>query len=167
MKIRVCGFTKESVVDGPGIRAVLFAQGCPHQCIGCHNPETWDCDGGYDLDTEDLVFQIAGNPLLKGITFTGGEPFVQAAAFAELAARVRALGLDVVTYSGYTFEELIEQGQTDISVMILLENTDILIDGPYVENLRDLGLAFRGSRNQRIIDVKESLQKGRVIELEY
>lgn len=167
MKLRVCGFTKESVVDGPGIRAVVFAQGCPHLCPGCHNPETWDCEGGYDLEIEDLLYQISANPLLKGITLTGGEPFAQAEAFSELTARVKDMGLDVVTYSGYTYEELIEQGQINKSLKKLLENTDILIDGPYVEALKDLSLAFRGSRNQRIIDVKESLQSGRVVQLEY
>ncbi|MGE5422759.1 MAG: anaerobic ribonucleoside-triphosphate reductase activating protein [Ignavibacteriales bacterium] len=167
MKIRVCGFTKESVVDGPGIRAVVFAQGCPHRCVGCHNPDTWDSEDGFDLEIDDILFQIASNPLLRGLTLTGGEPFAQSEGFAELAARVKSSGLDVVTYSGYTYEELMEKGRQDVSVMKILENTDILIDGPYMEELKDLSLAYRGSRNQRIIDINSSFQTGKVVQLEY
>lgn len=167
MKIRVCGFTKESVVDGPGIRAVVFAQGCPHRCVGCHNPDTWDGEDGFDLEIDDILFQIASNPLLRGLTLTGGEPFAQAEGFAELAARVKSLGLDVVTYSGYTYEELMGKSRQDVSMMKLLNNTDILIDGPFIAELKNLSLAYRGSQNQRIIDINSSFQTGKVVQLEY
>ncbi|MGE5544779.1 MAG: anaerobic ribonucleoside-triphosphate reductase activating protein [Bacillota bacterium] len=167
MKIRVSGFSRESIVDGPGIRAVVYAQGCPHQCPHCHNPSTWDFEGGYELDIEEIVGLVKETGLLRGVTLSGGEPFLQAESFAELAGRVKSLGLDVVTYTGYTFEELLKMGQKDPSVDRLLHCTDILVDGPYRHEERDLALAFRGSRNQRIIDVRKSLQEGQVITLDF
>jgi anaerobic ribonucleoside-triphosphate reductase activating protein len=167
VKIRVGGFTRESVVDGPGIRAVVYAQGCPHHCPHCHNPSTWDPRGGYELDIDEIIGLVKDTGLLRGITLSGGEPFLQAEPMAELAARTKDLGLDVVTYTGYTFEELLEMSRRDSSVARLLSLTDILIDGPYRHEERDLTLAFRGSRNQRIIDVKMSLREGRVYTLDY
>jgi len=167
VKIRVSGFTRESVVDGPGIRAVIYAQGCPHHCPHCHNPSTWDPEGGYELDVGDIVRLVKDTGLLRGITLSGGEPFLQAGPFAELAARIKELGLDVVTYTGYTFEELLEMSRSDSSVARLLNLTDILIDGPYRHEERDWSLAFRGSRNQRVIDVRKSLKEGRVCTLDF
>lgn len=167
MKIRVCGFTRESVVDGPGIRAVVFAQGCPHHCEGCQNPETWDPDGGYDVDVELLIREIARIKLLKGVTLSGGEPFAQPEGFAELARRVKDMGLDVVTYTGFTFEELLSKAEKDQAVADLLSRTDILIDGPFIAEEKDLSLAFRGSRNQRIIDVPASLREGRPVTIDF
>ena len=166
-KIRVSGFSRESIVDGPGIRAVIYGQGCPHHCPHCHNTSTWDFEGGYELDIDDILGLIKETRLLRGFTLSGGEPFVQAESFAELASRVKALGLDIVTYSGYTFEALTEMAQTDPSVARLLNTTDILIDGPYRHEERDLSLAFRGSKNQRIIDVQKSFQEGKVSTLEF
>lgn len=166
-KARIGGFSRESIVDGPGIRAVVYAQGCPHHCPHCHNPSTWDFEGGYELDIDDILGQVKEIGLLRGVTLSGGEPFAQAESFAELASRIKVLGLDVVTYTGYTFEELVEMGQKDPSVAGLLNYTDILIDGPYRHEERDLALAFRGSRNQRIIDVQESLQEGHIVTLDF
>lgn len=166
-KIRVSGFTKESVTDGPGIRAVLFTQGCPHCCPGCHNPSTWNYEGGYEIEVEDIINLIQPNRLLQGLTISGGEPFAQANEAADLAARIQGLGLDVVTYSGYTFEQLVEMGENDPAVRRLLEVTDILIDGGFRLEERDLSLAFRGSRNQRIINLKETLKTGELALLEY
>ena len=111
MKLRVCGFTKESVVDGPGIRAVVYAQGCPHHCQGCHNPSTWNEAGGYELDVEAIMEMIKGTRLLRGVTFSGGEPFLQARGLAELAQYVKALGLDLLIYTGFTFEELLRKAR--------------------------------------------------------
>lgn len=164
MKMRLGGFSPESVVDGPGIRAVVFAQGCPHHCRGCHNPESWDFTGGYEMDTEQVAEMILENRHVRGVTFGGGEPFAQAQAFAELARRLRPAGLGVVAYSGYTFEQLLEMTKIEPAVGELLEQVDILIDGSYREEERDLSLAFRGSRNQRIIDVPASLVSGRAEE---
>ena len=152
--LRLAGIVEESIVDGPGLRFVLFTQGCPHGCKGCHNPDTHSPEGGFLHRTEDILLSYAENPLLAGITFSGGEPFLQAAALCQIAEGVREQGGDVITYTGYTFERLLEltgHGQHP-HMSRLLELTDLLIDGPYVEALRDLELDFRGSSNQRLLD---------------
>lgn len=164
MKLRIAGYTRESVVDGHGIRFVIFAQGCPHHCKGCHNPETWDFAGGQEVTGEELLSLIRSTGLLSGVTFSGGEPFAQARAFASLAEKVRMLGLDVVTYTGYTFEEILEMAEHNQDIRRLLELSDLLVDGPYLEEERDLSLPFRGSRNQRLISVRDSLEIGRAVE---
>lgn len=148
-KLRVAGVVRESVVDGPGLRYVVFAQGCLHRCPGCHNPETWDPAGGYYITAAELLADIGRNPLLKGVTFSGGDPFLQAGAFAILGRALRQKGYDIVTYTGYTYEEL--RAMADPAVQDLLAVTDILIDGPFIQGERDLTLPFRGSRNQRVI----------------
>jgi len=150
-------------VDGPGIRFVVYAQGCPHRCEGCHNPETWDFGGGKEINEDDLVLLISDTRLLSGVTFSGGEPFSQAGAFASLAKRVKSLGLDIVTYTGYTFEEILEMSIKDEDIKRLLENTDLLVDGPYLAAERDLSVPFRGSGNQRFLDIKASLAAGRAV----
>lgn len=153
-KIRLAGIVRESIVDGPGIRFVIFTQGCMHNCKGCHNPETHDPLGGYESSTEKIISEIKKNPLLKGITFSGGDPFLQAESCSIIAKEVHALNLDVVTYTGYTYEKLIEIAKNDHSWSNFLSETDILIDGPFILEQRDLSLKFRGSRNQRIINLK-------------
>ena len=157
-RLRLAGVVRESVVDGPGVRYVVFAQGCPHRCPGCQNPETWDPAGGYELGLAELVADIRGNPLLQGVTFSGGEPFAQAAGFARLGEILRAEGYDIVTYTGYTYEELLQRQEPGIKHLLAV--TDLLIDGPYLEKERDITLPFRGSRNQRLIDVPGSLATG-------
>ncbi len=164
MKLRIAGLTKESVVDGPGIRFVVFVQGCSHHCPGCHNPETWDFTAGKELTVDELFAQIKDTRLLQGVTFSGGEPFAQAAALACLGKKVKELGLDIVTYTGYTFEELLDMAKKNQDVRELLEISDLLVDGPYLAEERDLNLAFRGSRNQRIISVAASLKAKRAVE---
>lgn len=150
--LRVNGIVEESIVDGPGLRFTVFTQGCPHNCPGCHNPETHDASGGYTVDTRTLFARFALNPLLSGITFSGGEPFRQPAALAGLAAQVHVLGRTVVIYTGYTLEKLHALSRKKPGFQVLLEQADILIDGPYVERLRTLESGFRGSSNQRILD---------------
>lgn len=164
MKLRIAGLTKESVVDGPGIRFVVFVQGCPHRCPGCQNPETWDFAGGKELTVDELFAQIRDTRLLQGVTFSGGEPFAQAAALACLGKKVKELGLDIVTYTGYTFEELLDMAEKNQEVRDLLEISDLLVDGPYLAEERDLSIAFRGSRNQRIISVAASLKAKQAVE---
>lgn len=156
MKLKIAGIVDDSIVDGEGVRLTVFTQGCPHHCHGCHNPQTWSLDGGHEVDTEEIVQKLKENPLLSGITFSGGEPFLQPAPLAEIARAAHKLGLDVWSYTGFTLEEL--EKRTDVQQ--LLNEVDVLVDGPYVEALRDLTLRFRGSSNQRIIDLKE-LRKGR------
>ena len=151
-ELRVNGIVEESIVDGPGLRFVIFTQGCPHGCPGCHNPETHSASGGYSISTEALFARFTENPLLSGITFSGGDPFEQAAALTGIARDVRALGKNVVAYTGYTLEKLLGMTNENTAIAELLGEVDLLIDGPYVQSLRDLELQYRGSANQRILD---------------
>ena len=151
-ELRISGIEPESIVDGEGIRYVVFAQGCPHNCLGCHNPESHPFEGGRLVDIGELFAQICENPLLKGITLSGGEPFCQPEPLAELARLAHGRGLDVTTYTGYRYEELLDM--QDPGVAALLAQTDVLIDGPFILAEKDLTLLFRGSRNQRIIDLR-------------
>ncbi|MBP2644841.1 MAG: NrdG: anaerobic ribonucleoside-triphosphate reductase activating protein [Firmicutes bacterium] len=162
MEIRIAGTVKESVVDGPGIRYVIFTQGCPHRCSGCHNPKTHDPAEGLVTTTGELYAEIAAAKLIRGVTFSGGEPFIQPEPLAALAAKIKELGLNLVTYSGYTFEELLVMAEDNPAIHTLLRHTDLLVDGPFKAEQRDIGLAFRGSRNQRLIDVKTSLALGHI-----
>ena len=159
--LNLSGIVSDSIVDGPGIRTTIFSQGCPHHCPGCHNPETWDFGCGTDVPVESIVGIVKSNPLCRGVTFSGGEPFAQAAAFAKLAVLLKTEGYEVASYSGYTFEELLEGTEAQQQ---LLSNIDILIDGPFLISEKSLEIAFRGSRNQRILDVKKSLAEGRAVE---
>lgn len=145
MNIRIAGIVPESITDGEGIRFAIFMQGCLRKCKGCHNPSTHDLNGGKVVDTSELIEQIKSNPLLAGITLTGGEPFLQIAPAAELAKAAKNFGLNVWCYTGYKIEEL------PINAFELLEYVDVLVDGEYIESQRDLELKFRGSKNQRII----------------
>ncbi|WP_418790548.1 anaerobic ribonucleoside-triphosphate reductase activating protein [Phosphitispora sp. TUW77] len=163
MKIRVAGIIEESVVDGPGIRIVVFAQGCPRFCKGCHNPAALDPAGGYDMEENEILNLIEKTKLAKGVTFSGGEPFMQATAFVRLGKKVRQKGLDIMTYTGYTWEELFKISEDAPAVRELIEISDYLVDGPYMEAKKDLTLPFRGSANQRIIDVRKSLQTAEVV----
>lgn len=160
--LRISGIIKESIVDGPGIRLVVFAQGCKHNCPGCHNPQTHSFEGGTVINIDDILKMIDCNPLLDGITLSGGEPFEQAEAFAVLAEKVKEKGLNVMTYTGYTFEEIKENLSSMAGWERLLKASDILVDGRFIQEERDLSLKFRGSRNQRVIDVKKTLEKNRV-----
>lgn len=157
-KLQICGVEPESIVDGSGIRYVVFAQGCPHHCEGCHNPQSLPFEGGKTVDITQLYAEIRENPLLKGVTFSGGEPFCQAGPFAELGKMVHAIGLDVTTFTGYLYEDLLNAQSGDI--LALLEQTDVLIDGPFILEQKDLTLTFRGSRNQRIIDMNKTRLTG-------
>ena len=151
--IRLAGVIPESIVDGPELRFVVFVQGCPHNCKNCHNPETPDFDGGSLTTTGKIWQKISANPLLKGVTFSGGEPFVWAHELAVVGEAAHKAGLSVLTYSGYTWEQLLEKSHTEPGVKELLTVADYLIDGPYIDSQRDLNLLFRGSRNQRILDI--------------
>lgn len=164
MKIRIAGFVNDSIVDGPGLRLAVFTQGCPHHCPGCHNSQALDFDGGNLMDTAFLLEKIKANPLLDGVTFSGGEPFVQPLPLLELGRAVKELGLNLWIYTGYTWEELAALGA---AVQQLLALADVLVDGPYLATERSLDLKFRGSKNQRILDVQASLSADRPIALEF
>ena len=158
--LNLSGIVEDSIVDGPSIRMTVFSQGCPHRCPGCHNPETWEFGCGTDMDEERIVRIVRGNPLCRGVTFSGGEPFAQAAGFAKLAKLLKARGYEVASYSGYTFEELLNGSKAQRE---LLESIDILIDGPFLMVQKSLEVPFRGSRNQRILDVPKSLATGQAV----
>ena len=155
------GIVSDSIVDGPGIRTTIFSQGCPHHCPGCHNPETWDFGCGTPMEEETILEIVRNNPLCRGVTFSGGEPFAQSEGFAKLAGLLKENGYEVASYTGYTFEELLEGSQEQ---KMLLGSIDILIDGPFLLEEKSLEIAFRGSRNQRILDVPKSLAAGKAVE---
>lgn len=164
MELTIAGVIKESIVDGPGIRYTVFTQGCPHHCPGCHNPQTWAFEGGQPTTPQALFEDFQKDPILKGITFSGGEPFCQAEALAELAQLVHSVGKDVVCYTGWTYEQLLEKH--DPAVDALLAQVDLLIDGPFVLEQRNLELRFRGSENQRLIDMRKTREQGCVVLVE-
>ena len=149
--IRIAGIVPESVTDGPGVRFTIFTQGCPHDCPGCHNPHTHDPNGGYEIAIDEILDQIQRNPLLGGITFSGGEPFLQSANLAKIARICHKWNLTVTTYTGYLYEDIIASDNTDWQT--LLRETDLLVDGPFVQELATTTLPFRGSSNQRVIAV--------------
>jgi len=160
--VRLSGIVTESLVDGPGVRYVIFTQGCPHECPHCHNPETWDKNGGEEFSLLKIERQIKmTRKKYKGITFSGGEPFLQPAELAHLAKVAKKRGWDVVTFTGYLYEEL--EQCADSGVQALLEVTDILIDGRFEHALLDTTLPFRGSLNQRMIDLNATRECGEVI----
>lgn len=162
MNIRIAGTVNDSFVDGPGIRYAVFVQGCSHHCSGCHNPGTHDPKGGQVVSIDDLMAVMMKNKLLDGLTLSGGDPMEQPVPCAELAKQAHDIGLSVWCYTGYTWEELLKENDPD--KMLLLQNVDVLVDGPFVQAQRTLELPFRGSRNQRLIIVPASLRLGRVVE---
>ncbi len=153
--LRIAGIVTESIVDGPGFRFVIFTQGCKHRCPGCHNPQTHPFEGGTSVSVASLLAQVKENPLLDGVTLSGGEPFEQAEACTQLARGAHGLGLNVMTYTGYTYEAL-TGSESCPALKGLLDATDILVDGPFELAKKNRLLKFRGSENQRIIDVKKS-----------
>ena len=163
MRFRLAGVVNDSIVDGPGLRLAVFAQGCPHHCPGCHNPQSHDFDGGEWGDTDEILRIAEDNCLLDGITLTGGEPFCQPEACAELARGAHELGLNVWVYTGYLFENLLNGTDAQRE---LLKNADVLVDGPFLIAQKSMDVRFRGSKNQRLIDVQKSLNAGYAVELE-
>lgn len=145
MKLQIAGIVEESYVDGSGIRLTVFFQGCLRKCRGCHNPATHSLTGGKTVDTAEIIEKIKGNPILTGLTLSGGEPLLQIKPAMELAQATKNLGLDVWLFTGYKFEEI------PTSATELLQSVDVIVDGEYIDELRDLNLNFRGSLNQRII----------------
>ena len=157
--MRVNAIVDDSIVDGPGLRLAVFAQGCSRNCPGCHNPQTHDYNGGYYMDVDDIIAMARKNPLLRGITITGGEPLDQASEAALLAYAAQAEGLDVWVYTGYSWDEVMamDEGKQ------LLYCTDVIVTEPFVEDRKSLGLKWRGSTNQHVIDVQLSLKVGACI----
>ncbi|WP_195971941.1 anaerobic ribonucleoside-triphosphate reductase activating protein [Clostridium thermobutyricum] len=165
-KIRLAGIAYESLVNGPGMRRVFFSQGCRHNCIGCFNPDTHSFTGGEEKDMDELIQDVLDNPILKGVTFSGGDPFERAEEFAYMAKRFKENNLSVWSFTGYTIEYLLEEIDNRKGFRDLLENIDVLIDGKFEKMLSREGLKFRGSSNQRIINVQETLRLGKIILIE-
>ena len=160
--MRLSGITPESLVDGPGLRYVIFTQGCPHCCPNCHNPKSWDINSGKEFSVRQIIRMLKQQKkTIRGVTFSGGEPFLYARELSQVAQSAQQMGLDVVTYTGYTYEYLTEENTDDIKT--LLAASDILIDGKYIHEKRTTSLPFRGSRNQRMIDVAATWDKGRIV----
>jgi len=163
MKIRLAAeLQKDSIVDGEGIRAVLWTQGCMHNCKGCHNPQTHSFDGGALIELDEVkgwIDELEGH---QGITLSGGDPFFQPKQCAEIAKHVKDRGLDVWCYTGFTYETLMEKTNDNEDILELLKNIDVLIDGKFILEEKSLELVFRGSKNQRIIDVPKSLKESKV-----
>ena len=164
LSIRIYGTADDSIVDGPGIRFTVFAQGCGRRCLGCHNPDSQPIDAGSMTSADNLLAAIYANPLLTGVTLSGGEPFDQAEALLGFVQRLHAERpqLTLWAYSGYLFEELVA-GQPGQAARDLLALLDVLVDGPFMQGQRSLGLQWRGSANQRVIDVPASLKIGKVV----
>lgn len=167
MKIRLASdIQTDSIVDGEGLRTVIWTQGCSHNCEGCHNPKTHSFDGGFLVDTEDVKKEIAELKYQDGVTLSGGDPFFQADAVLDIAEFCQSKGLNVWCYTGFTFEKLLEMSKNNHTILELLNNIDVLVDGKFVLNLKSYDCKFRGSTNQRLINVKESLKFGKVVNYE-
>lgn len=162
MKINIAGFVEDSIVDGPGLRTTLFVQGCPHKCEGCHNAQTHAFGKGTDKTVDELYDMIKNASSSKLVTFSGGEPFCQAESLSELGKKLKQDGFSIAVYSGYTFEQLIKANSSHINS--LLSICDILIDGKFILEQKSLEVRFRGSKNQRILDLKESLKWRKAVE---
>ncbi len=163
MELRVNGIIEESIVDGPGIRYVVFTQGCYHDCEGCHNPETHCPNGGKVKRTREILTEVKENPLISGVTFSGGEPMLHAAVLSSLCDELKKIGKDIVVYSGHTFEEI----TSCPNMLDFASKCDILVDGKFEVSRKNLLLTFKGSENQRIIDVAKSLENNEIIEIEF
>lgn len=166
-KIRLAGIAYESLVNGPGMRRVFFSQGCVHNCKGCFNQDTHDFNGGEERDMDELIDDVINNPMLRGVTFSGGDPFERAEDFAYMAKAFKNKKLNIWCYTGYKFEDIINNLGTRKGWGDLLDNIDVLVDGKFEEDKKKEGLKFRGSSNQRIIDVPNSLKTGDIITLDY
>jgi len=166
-ELKISGVVDGSIVDGPGIRYTIFTQGCPHKCEGCHNPQTHDIKNGYSMKVGDIIKEIENDPLLKGITISGGEPFIQAKKLSKLIENINNKKLDIIAYTGFVFEDLLKRSNEENGYVELLKKVDILMDGKFDISKKAEKLLFRGSYNQRAIDVKESLKINRVVEYQF
>lgn len=157
--VKILNIIQDSIVDGTGLRVTIFFAGCPHRCKGCHNPESWNIEYGADYSIEDIMVQIRRNKITKGVTLSGGDPFFQAKEITPLAKQIKKEGYNLWVYTGYMFEDILN----DANKMELLSFVDVLVDGKFELDKKDLTLKWKGSENQRIIDVQKSLKTGQVV----
>lgn len=162
--LKIAGIVPNSIVDGPGLRLTVFTQGCHHNCVGCHNPDTHDPEGGHEESIETIIEKFKHDPLVAGLTLSGGDPFDQALECARLAIEIKHIDskYTVWTYTGYTYEQLITANNYEWN--LLLDVTDVLVDGPFILSQKSYDLKFRGSKNQRLINVPETRKQGRIVE---
>ena len=166
-KVRLAGIAYETLVNGPGLRRVFFSQGCIHNCKGCFNKETHSFTDGEEMDMDELIKAVQENPMLEGITFSGGDPWEQADKFAYMAKKFKDLGLNIWSYTGSTYEYILENLDKRPGWREFINNIDVLVDGKFEEDKKDENLVYRGSANQRIIDVKQSLINNDVIIMKF
>ena len=163
MKIRLAGeISTDSVVDGEGIRSVIWCQGCIHNCPGCHNPETHSFDKGFLVEVSEVCDEIKKLEFQDGITLSGGDPMCQIDACLEIAKFCQSIGLNVWCYTGYKIEDLLKRSQKEHNLKELLLNIDVLVDSPFILELKSYDVPFRGSKNQRLINARESINKNKV-----
>ena len=161
MALRVLDIARGTSVDGPGLRDSIYFAGCHHACEGCHNPQSWDMNGGKEMSDDEVMAILREDDF--DVTFSGGDPMYRAAEVARLARRIKAeLGKTIWCYTGFVFENIVMKAD----FRCLLETIDVLVDGPFVLAGRDISLRFRGSGNQRIIDVRQSLLTGKTVLME-
>ena len=153
----------DSIVDGPGLRTVIWTQGCAHKCEGCQNPQTWDFNGGGDVPLEMVYDAIDELEYQTGITFSGGDPMYQPYPCAEIAKYCKDKGYNIWVYTGFTYEELMEMSKKDPIYLEFLKYVDVLVDGRFILKKRNLNLLFKGSSNQRLIDVPKSLKSKKIV----
>lgn len=161
--IRLAGIAENSLVNGKGLRKVFFSQGCSHHCEGCFNQHTWEFAGGRMFDMDELVQKVKDEPFLDGVTFSGGDPFQQADKFAYLAKKLHEANINIWAYTGYTFEELMKLAQTNSHIKQMINNVDVIVDGRFMKDKMSENLKYCGSSNQRVIDVKSSLNENKII----
>ena len=161
--IRLAGIAENSLVNGKGLRKVFFSQGCSHHCDGCFNQHTWEFAGGRMFDMDELVQKVKDEPFLDGVTFSGGDPFQQADKFAYLAKKLHEANINIWAYTGYTFEELMKLAQTNPHIKQMINNVDVIVDGRFMKDKMSENLKYCGSSNQRVIDVKSSLNENKII----
>lgn len=163
LQIRLAGdMTTDSIVDGEGIRSVVWCQGCVHNCPGCHNPETHDFNSGYLKNVDELCQEIKNLEFQDGITLSGGDPLCQVDACLQIAKFCQSIGLNVWCYTGYKIEDLLKRSQKEHNLYELLENIDVLVDSPFILELKSYDVPFRGSKNQRLIDTKKTLKERKI-----
>ena len=159
--MKISGIVEESIVDGPGIRFTIFFQGCIHNCFKCHNPDTHDINKGMEISVEEIIQKIKNMPYVDGVTLSGGDPLMQIDECLKLCKKLKELNLNIIVYTGYTYEKLIRM--TNYKYQELFNYIDYLIDGHFVYSLLDLTLKYKGSSNQRIIDIKETLKNKEIV----
>ena len=166
VRLAISSIQSDSIVDGEGIRSVIWFQGCDHRCKFCQNPETWDFKGGEEVSIDDVKKQIKELEYQEGVTFSGGDPMYQIEAFIELAKYVHECNMNVWVYTGFTYEQLIKLSEKDSKYLDALKEIDVMVDGLFINDLKSFDVKFRGSSNQRIIDVPSSLEKKEIILIE-